>query len=144
MEQYKQAKEREDVNDQLLNFSTMLESVLIDQFYQTIPSTMKLVSDNPSHQTSVGVNSKPSKKKKTKNEMKTERLIPKNLYYRETFTGKHCTKRPKIGNFPMCVRFRTKGFCFTDCINKISHLPSQDLPLNTKQIYSSFIKICRG
>ena len=48
MEQCKQAKDREDVNDRLLNFSTMLDSVLVDQFYQTLPSTMKLVSDKPS------------------------------------------------------------------------------------------------
>ena len=45
IEQYKQAKDRENINDQLLNFSAMLKSVLTDQFYQTLPSTMRLVSD---------------------------------------------------------------------------------------------------
>ena len=154
MEQCKQAKDREDVNDQLLNFSTMLDSVLIDQFYQTLPSTMKLVSDKPSHQTSAGVNSKPSKKQKTKNETEDRKVDNKKPVpawickesedYREIFAGKNCTQRPKIGNFPMCVRFHTKGFCFSDCINKSSHLPSQDLPQNTKTSYSNFIKICRG
>ena len=132
----------------------MLDSVLIDQFYQTLPSTMKLVSDKPSHQNSVGVNSKPSKKQKTKNENEDRKIDNKKPVQewicqegedcREKFAGKHCTKRPKIGNFPMCVRFHAKGFCFTDCINKSSHLPSQDLPQNTKKSYSNFMKICRG
>ena len=112
----------------------MLDSVLIDLFYQTLPSTMKLVSDKPSRQTSVGVNSKPSKKQKTKNASENRKVdnkkpVPECICkesedYREKFAGKHCTKRPKIGNFPMCVRFHAKGFCFSDCINKSSHLPS--------------------
>ena len=64
MEQCKRVKDREDVNDQLLNFSTMLDSVLIDQFYQTLTSIMKLVSNTSSPSSSVGDNPKPSKKSK--------------------------------------------------------------------------------
>ena len=45
MEQYKGSKDRESVNNQLLNFDTLLDSVLIKQFHQTIPSTMRLVDD---------------------------------------------------------------------------------------------------
>ena len=41
---------------------------------------MKLVSDKPSHQTSVGVNSKPSKKQKTKNENEDRKVDNKNLF----------------------------------------------------------------
>ena len=40
----------------------------------------------------------------------------------------------------MCVRFHTNFFCFVDCINKSSHLPSQDLPPNTKKSYQNFQK----
>jgi len=47
MEQFKKLKDRENINDQLLNFETILDLVLIDQFYQTLPSTMKLIDDNP-------------------------------------------------------------------------------------------------
>ena len=129
MEQCKHTKDREDVNNQLLNLSTILDSVLIDQSYQTLPSTMKVVSNKPSHQPSVGVNSKPSKKQKTKNanedrKVDNKKSVPECICkesedYREKFTGKHCMKRPKIGNFPMYVRFHTKGFCFTDCIKNI-------------------------
>ena len=132
----------------------MFDSVLIDQFYQPLHSTMKLVSDKPAHQTSLGVNFKPAKKQKTNNENEDRKVdnkkpVPEWICkesedYRETFAGKHCTKRPKIGNFSMCVRFHTKGFCFSDCINESSHLPGQDLPQNIKKSYSNFIKICRG
>ena len=132
----------------------MLNSVLVDQFYQTLPSTMKLVSDKPSHQSSIGINPKSPKKQKTKNENEDRKVDNKKPVqewlcqegedYREKFAGKHCTKRPKIGNFPMCTRFHIKDFCFADCINKSFHLPSQDLPQNTKKNYSNFIEIYRG
>ena len=51
MEQCKSSKDRQSVNDQLLKFDTLLDSVLIEQFHQTLPSTMRLVDDGklPSH-----------------------------------------------------------------------------------------------
>ena len=45
MEQCKGSKDRESVNNQLLKFDTLLDSVLTEQFHQTIPSTMRLVDD---------------------------------------------------------------------------------------------------
>ena len=152
MEQCKQAKDREDVNDQLLNFSTMLESVLIDQFYHTLPITIKLVSDKSSLSSSFGDNHKPFKKSKKNSDNEDRKVDNKNSIqewlckegedYRVKFVGKHCMKRPKIGNFLMCVRFHTKGFCFADCINKSSQIPRQDISQNTKKSYLNFIKMC--
>ena len=63
--------------------------------------------------------------------------------YRVKVLGMHCTKRSKIGNFPMCVRHHTKSFCFADCIDKSSHMPSQYLPNDIKKDYLEFVKICR-
>ena len=115
---------------------------------------MKLVSDKSSPSSSVGDNPKPSKKSKKNSDNEDRKVDNKNSIqewlckegedHRVKFVGKHCTKRPKIGNFPMCVRFHTKSFCFADCINKSSHIPSQDLPQNTKKSYLNFIKNCRG
>ena len=144
MEQCKQTKDREDVNDQLLNFSTMLDSVLIDQFYQTLPSTMELVSDKSSPSSSVGDNPKLQRNQRRIVITKIEKLTTKSLFkngfckegedYRVNFAGKHLTRRPKISNFQMCVGLHTKDFCFADCINKSSHIPCQDLPQNTKRV----------
>ena len=45
MELYKGSRDRESVNDQLLNFGTFLGSLLIEQFHQTLPSTIRLVDE---------------------------------------------------------------------------------------------------
>lgn len=68
MEQCKNSKDRESVNDQLLKFDTLLDSVLIEQCHQTLPSTMRLVDDgelpsNTGSGSGSGCLKKPDKKK---------------------------------------------------------------------------------
>ena len=63
MEQCKKAKDRENINDQLLNISTILDFDLIDRFYNTLQSTMKLVLETFS--TSSFVGEKPNTEEKT-------------------------------------------------------------------------------
>lgn len=67
-----------------------------------------------------------------------------NENYQQKFACKHLNKRPKLGKAPVCVRFHTKGFCFNDCVNKNTHISSQDLFSSTKKEYTDFIKVCRS
>ena len=68
------------MEDHFLKFDTLLDSVLIEQFHQTIPSTMRLMDDGklPSH-TSSGSGSgslkEPDKKKQKKLEDAKERKV---------------------------------------------------------------------
>ena len=71
-------RQRESVNDQLLKFDTLLNSVLIEQFHQTLPSTMRLVDEvNPHSGTgsSFGSLKEPDKKKQKKLEDTEERKV---------------------------------------------------------------------
>ena len=45
MELCKGSRDRESVNDQLLKFGMFLGSLLIEQFHQTLPSTIRLVEE---------------------------------------------------------------------------------------------------
>ena len=123
---------------------------------------MRFLDDGklPSH-TSSGSSSgsgslkEPDKKKQKKLEDTKERkmdnkkpinewLCNENENYQQKFTGKHLDKRPKLGKAPVCVRFHTKVFCFNDCVNKKTHISSQDLSSSTKKDYIDFTKVCRS
>ena len=78
MEQCKSSKDRESVNDQILKFDTLLNSILLEQFHQTLPSIMRLVDDGklPSHNGSSSDSLKePDKKKQKKLEDAKERKV---------------------------------------------------------------------
>ena len=146
------------MNDQLLKFDTLLDSVLIGQFHQTLPSTIRLVDEvKPPPGTNSGSSSsslkEPDKKKQKQLEDAKERkvdnkkpikewLCNNSENYQQKFARKHLNKRPNLGKGPVCVYFHTKGFCFNDCVNKRTHISSQDLPVSTKKKYKDFIKNC--
>ena len=78
MEQCKGSKDRESVNDQFLKFDTLLDSVIIEQFNQTLPSTMCLVDDVKlpcSTGSGSGFLKEPDKKKQKKLEDAKERKL---------------------------------------------------------------------
>ena len=68
------------MNNQLLKFDTLLDSVLIGQFHQTLPSTIRLVDEvKPPPSTNSGFSSgslkKTDKKKQKKLEDAKERKV---------------------------------------------------------------------
>ena len=74
------------MNDQLLKFDTLLDSVLIEQFHQTLPSTMRLVDDGKlsSHigsGSSSGSSKEPDEKKQKKVEDAKERKVDNKKAY---------------------------------------------------------------
>ena len=63
--------------------------------------------------------------------------------YQKFFAGKHLEMRPKFKGRPMCQRFHSKGHCFSDCINAVTHVPSTDLPSNLGAEYNRYCIKCR-
>ena len=103
------ACDRESMNDQLLKFDTLLDSVMIEQFQQTLSFTMRLV-DGVNPHSGTGSNSgylkEPDKKKQKKLEDTKEHKVD--------------NKKPIKHFSSVCVRFHTKGFCLNDCVIGLS------------------------
>ena len=136
------------MDDDLINFSSLIGQVLTDSFFQQLPVTFKAIS-------SIDITDKSSdhkKRKKEDSEKKNRKIInskkidewivssPKE--YQEKFAGKNLSDRPKLFGKSMCQRFHSKGYCFFDCYNKETHIPSQDLDEPTKKDYWKYCQIC--
>jgi hypothetical protein len=61
--------------------------------------------------------------------------------WRRDLGGKNTKDRSKWNdkNCWMCVRWFSKGDCFTDCNNKDCHVGAADVPTNKKAKYISFL-----
>ena len=72
-----------------------------------------------------------------------EWLVADAQEYKTKFAGKKLSDRPKLLEKSVCQRFHSKGYCFSDCFNKETHIPSKDIDNVTKEGYSNYCKICR-
>jgi hypothetical protein len=152
LQQCESCADREEVDDTLIDFQPLVQSVLNDQFIQNLPCTFK--SDkSPDPRTQLDSNRKKNKRKSNENqeESRMQRntspindwIVPKEVYQKK-FAGKHLQNRPVFKNRQMCHRFHSKGHCFSDCINAVSHIPSADLDNQTKSSYSQYCQLCHS
>jgi hypothetical protein len=60
--------------------------------------------------------------------------------------GKNTKDRPKWNDKScwMCMRWFSKGDCFTNCNNKDCHVGAADIPTNKKAKHISFLKRVQG
>ena len=152
MEQCKKSSDRESVSDQLLKFDTLLDSVLIEQFHLTLPSTMRLMNEVKPHSgtdSSPGSLKEPDKKKQKKIEdakerkvdnkkLINERLCNNDEIYQQNFAGKHLDRRSSLCPLSR-IRFLFQWLCKNN-----TDTSSQDLPVSTKKEYIDFIKVCQS
>ena len=135
------ASDREQVSDGLLDFEDITRNVLLDNFSQSLPSSIKVVE-------------KPTKlgKRKfgeTENEVTDnsepiqEWLLKANENYSSVFAIQNIDKKSSMGGRLLCSRFHTKGYCFPNCKNVTTHIPSKQLPIDIKNKYSSYVRMCR-
>ena len=138
---------RDKVDDNIINFKPIVTQILNAQFIQILPSTFKKNSNNDE-----GDEDRPKKKKKQNQE--DSRLVKNSGRisnwiatsdddYQKFFAGKHLGLRPKFQGRPMCQRFHTKGHCFSDCINVITHVTSTDIPADIQEAYSKYCSKCK-
>ena len=153
LDQCRSHTQRRTINDSLLNFDNIFDQVLTDSFHQSLPTTFKDFSEpNPpsTHQPS---NDTPRPKRARLNTDDTKERItnPKQIDdwivspsdYRTKVMGKFLDARPRLNNRPMCQRFHSKGYCFSDCVNKSTHIPSTDIDLTTQKLYLKYIDRCK-
>ena len=152
---------RTQVNDSLLQFDHLIDQVLTDSFLQVLPTTFKNFqhptkkADNSDDDTSTGsvspnkkkrqANNTPSQKKKEENTKTISSwLAEDNNEYKRCFAAQNLKDRPIFRNKPMCQRYHSKGFCFDDCLNKITHVPSGDIDSATSAAYNKYVIKCKS
>ena len=145
------ALNREHVIDGLIDFEDITRDLLLDNFSQALPSSIK-VYEKPT---------KPGKGKfgETENEEGKfggtenkptsnsdpiqEWLLKANYVYSSVFEGQNIDKKQSMGGRLVCFRFHTKGYCFPNCKNAATHIPSKQLPSDIQNKYSNHVKMCR-
>ena len=147
------AVERDDVNDNIIDFSLILEQVVTQNFDYKLPQSIRnVMSKNKSReQEETGGLSSSHKNKKAKqgepasarlqNEGKIDNWMVSQEDYTKYFKGsKALEKRPKFKNVPMCHRWNSRGYCFENCFSAASHVPSTSLPTQAKTDYGKWVE----
>ena len=153
LDQCRSHTQRRTVNDSLLNFDTIFDQVLTDSFHQSLPTTFKDFSTSTPGPPDQSPNETPRTKKARLNHTDEKERItnPKQIDhwivspsdYRTKVMGKCLDARPRLNNRPMCQRFHSKGYCFSDCVNKNTHIPSMDIDPTTQKLYLKYIDRCK-
>ena len=154
LQQCLRKNDRESVDDSLIDFKPIFASVLTDSFYQELPLA---ISEHPPSNNLDTENVKTGKRKRVVDDQEERNVIkvmnPKtnpdwmlkeNESYSELVSGKHVDKRPILHGKRMCPCYHMKGYCFNNCANKNSHIPSKDVDKNTAKAFSEFVRLCRA
>ena len=152
LQQCRDGVEREQVDDDMIDFSPLVTKVILDSFYQPLPSSPALIESHPKKRERE--ENKPGAQKKRKDQreeglrVSNEKMIaewklrPGEKYAK--FAGEHLELRPKVDGKYACTRWHVKGYCFANCKNKNSHFPSHDAPQDFKEQFEVWVKTCRG
>ena len=149
LQQCEARSERDSVDDSYINFSGDMRDVLRGKFKMVLPNEIKdkIRASDQSNESTPSSSEPPAKKRKTgeRNSIKVDNpeIIPCwNIgeKYDSILRHNHSAliNRPKINNVPMCHRWHSKGYCFNDCNNKITHIPSKSLPDEKKEAYKNW------
>ena len=154
LQQCRDCTEREAVDDNLIDFTPMITDVLLDRFVQPLPSSIALIEykGKRRNQDSATQNDdrrdKKVKEEDTPIKVTNEDMINdwklKDREDYKIFAGQHVDLKPKIDGRFYCSRWHIRGYCFTNCKNNDTHIPSQSLPTDGKQQMCVYIQTCRG
>ena len=154
------AEDREEVNDQIIDFSPVFNDIMLNQFQVTLPATFtraKTLKDN-SKENEINKEGEPKTKKKKgtplgdidADRIKKNSNIPAEFQlkegesYKAVFARRCVEDRPKWNdNCAMCPRWWIIGVCYSDCRNIESHVPESSLPANKKAAFIEFLEKAR-
>ena len=152
----RRAKDREDVNDEIINFSSIINEVVLDQFRVVLPPNFAMDKVKEDEETLIPISKKPKKNKEGKapkdgdSRMDVNKDVPKEFKllegenYKKRFGHGNVEHRPAWDeNCSMCPRWWTHGTCYKDCRNAASHVPSSELPQDKKKAFIEFLEIAR-
>ena len=146
LQQCATTEDRESIDDSLLSFDSIIQQVLTDSFIQYLPVTFKSAPkthveqkvDEPHHKRARLTPE--DKKRRVENKAIIDEWVVTHERWGKLFAGKQFDHKPKLNNKPMCTRFHSKGYCFSDCYNGQTHIPSKQLDNTIKEAYSKFVK----
>jgi hypothetical protein len=160
----RKALNRNEVNDNIIDFSPVVSQILFSCFQVNLPPTFKMKDPattpgaTPSSGPKGGGKGDEDKggRKKTK-KGDEDRIMVKNeaphpelcMLPTETwsinFANKEIDKRPNFNdNCKCCPRYFLNKYCFSNCKNKESHVPADKIPTNALSGMKNWIKLCRG
>jgi hypothetical protein len=164
-----QARDRDDIEDDIIEFTSDHRDILLDRFNPTLPPCFKEVKNkaetgkDPDNENK-NKKSKKSKKRKTDQDGKQQRkqggqpsnseMTVKNEHQCEEsklkegkrwsiFKAAGNSDRAQLNGLPMCARWHTRGSCFLDCKNKASHVKYSEIPGDVKAAHLKWMKKVR-
>jgi hypothetical protein len=160
----RKALNRNEVNDNIIDFSPVVSQVLFSCFQVNLPPTFKMKDPattpgaTPSSGPKGGGKGDEDKggRKKTKNGDEDRIMIKNEAPHPElcmlptetwsiNFANKEIDKRPNFNdNCKCCPRYFLNKYCFSNCKNKESHVPGDKIPANVLINMKNWIKLCHG
>ena len=156
---------RNQVDDSMLNFTPLIESVRFGTLAVTLPITFvaKDKDQQPTGASSAGKRGnerkdeeKNQKKKKGRTQGREGERVSNDsppescgILQTETwathFANKCISERVDWnGTCKMCPRWFIRGFCFADCFNAASHVKSTEIPPEKLDAFQQFLRKCRN
>ena len=148
---------REMVNDNLLDFDSIVEDCLNDRLSVRLPDVFNEVGSGGGGPPSPAPRNEPrGRKRKSPSEpvdddnyVKNEHPVPEFVAtdeekrkYAELFGGDNVCHRvdwDDSGKIKMCPRWHSKEHCFKSCKHKSSHVPANKIPADKKRKYNSYL-----
>ncbi len=154
----KQQEYQSAINDRIIDIDPVIKQILNSSLTIDLPIVFVPTATNPAQKKEgdvtpegqqQGAEKRGKKRKgegdddaackhiKNKNMVK-EFKMKEGKVWRHDLAGKNTKDRPKW-NDKMCVRWFSKGDCFTNCNNKDCHVGAADVPTDKKTEYISFL-----
>lgn len=157
---------RTKVDDSVLNFIPLVDSIRFSNFDLRLPLTFTKAQDKSTEAKTTNKrkggsgssggdqdnsNAENAKKKKKGNKVpNTDQPDQFKMRTGETwqthFANKNIDKRVPwgVGDVKMCPRWFIGGYCFDNCFHKASHVNADDIPAEKATAFKSFLETIRG
>ena len=150
----KTARDRSEVNDEIVDFNIVVNDILDNRFTVILPLAFKHTENVETSSSVLGVPSGDQKgKRKNRGNENAER--PERIWNSDQqeefkmkdnedwkmFCGNKVQDRIDWNDdgCKMCPRWHSKGFCFADCHNKASHVTKDNIPPGKVKGYKAYL-----
>jgi hypothetical protein len=152
LESCESCKYRDEVDDSLIDFTEILHQVRTRNFSYKLPLSIREVMNDTSKKEGNSDNLGPLQKKHRQNQSapNNDKIVNKGtiekwivsepVYSTSLRSGTSLKTRPLLNDLPICHRWHSKGYCFENCNNKATHIPSTSLSSQAKKDYTNWIE----
>jgi len=149
----KLAKNRDDIDDRILDVSDLIKGVRFGSFSMDLPPNTRAIKADRNTREKDEIDPKRRKpnpkedgKRHTTNDAQHPELKMRDSEdWKRDFVGKHAKLKPSwdAGKTKMCVRWHIKGDCFRDCEHSAIHVASDQIPSDKLAAMKKFLAKCR-